>query len=217
MHEKLAAAFDPRGWWPAETPFEVIAGAILTHQTAWKNVEKAMENLKKKRLMDNDDPLRLARAPIETIQECVKCTGFYKQKAARLKKTAAYFAKYPSLGAFFQKPIQEARRELLSLDGIGPETADSILLYAGNKPVFVIDAYTLRACERVLGKKFSYHEAQKFFEKNLPRDAELFKEFHALLVELGKRHCRTKPLCASCPLEKDCLHSSTLGLVVPRQ
>ena len=205
LYKKAFSAFGPQDWWPAETPWEVVVGAILTQQTSWKNVEKAIANLKAKGLVGND-PLKLANAPLKTIQARVKCTGFYRQKAGRLKKTAAHFAKnYARIGDFFKKPVAEARKELRSLDGIGPETADSILLYAAGKPVFVIDAYTHRVCERALGKKFKcYSDAQTFFEKAVPPDAEKYKEFHALIVELAKRHCKTRPICGGCPLEKGC-------------
>ena len=221
MYGKLLAAYGKRGWWPAKTPFEVIAGAILTQQTAWKNVEKAIQKLEKNGLNDGN-PAKIAAAPLKTIQECVKCTGFYRQKATRLKKTAAYFTKkYPALEKFLKKPVEEARGELLSLEGIGPETADSILLYAAGKPVFVIDAYTVRIAGRALGKGFkNYAAAREFFEKNVPKKVGIYKEFHALLVELGKRNCKTTPVCAGCPLETNCLYAKNQRnqvLGAPRQ
>ncbi|MCX6767647.1 MAG: endonuclease III domain-containing protein [Candidatus Micrarchaeota archaeon] len=222
LYATLLSSFGPQHWWPAETRFEVVIGAILAQQTAWKNVENAIARLKQKNLADN--PETLAAAPLNTIRSCVKCTGFYRQKAARLEKTAAYFAEnYPTLDEFFEKPLAAAREELLSLDGVGPETADSILLYAGGKPVFVIDAYTRRIMDRALEKRFTgYEEARVFLEKSVPCNAGVFGEFHALLVELGKRHCRTRPVCGGCPVEKACLHSRrnqrlASGAGAPRQ
>lgn len=204
IYESLLTYFGKRYWWPAETRFEVIVGAILTQNTAWKNVEKAILNLKKNKMMDNK---KIANMSIKKLEKLIQPSGFYKQKAKRLKKFCVYLEKnYESdLDSFFNRNTAEIRNELLSLSGIGNETADSILLYAGDKKKFVIDAYTMRMCGRLgIFNGKDYNEYQKFFESNLPKNLELYKEFHALIVELGKNYCRKKPICDSCPLNAVC-------------
>ena len=200
VYQRLLNHFGPQGWWPAETPFEVIVGAILTQQTAWANVEKAIQNLKRQGLLDVH---ALATASLGRIEKCVRCTGFYRQKAARLADVSRYLAEKwgGDLDRFFAQPLEEARKELLALKGVGFETADSILLYAGGKPIFPVDAYTVRMC-RCLGiEAKGYEELRAYFEERLPRDVELYKEFHALIVELGKNYCRKNdPRCSKCPL-----------------
>ena len=201
IYNKLRAHFGRQYWWPAETPFEVIVGAILTQQTAWKNVEKAICSLKKLNLMT---PEAIAASDLETLEKAVYTSGFYRQKALRLKKLSEYLVKNynGSLGKFFSMDMMEVRKELLGLDGVGFETADSILLYAGGKKIFVIDAYTKRMCTCLkLCSCNSYENLRHFFENNLPEDIELYKEYHALIVELGKNYCKTKPDCEKCPLK----------------
>jgi len=204
VYNKLFKYFGPQHWWPAETRFEVVVGAILTQNTAWKNVEKAIKNLKKEKMLNCK---KIANMDIKKLEKMVQPSGFYKQKAERLKKFCEYLDKnYDSnLNMFFNRSPDEIRTELLSLNGIGNETADSILLYAGEKLKFVIDAYTVRMCERTGIKKVkTYHQLQNFFEKNLPKNIELYKEFHALIVELGKNFCRKKPGCDGCPVRSIC-------------
>ncbi|HIC92698.1 MAG TPA: endonuclease III domain-containing protein [Anaerolineae bacterium] len=200
VYQRLLNRFGPQGWWPAETPFEVIVGAILTQQTAWANVEKAIQNLKRQGLLDVH---ALATSSLGRIEECVRCTGFYRQKAARLANVSRYLAEKwgGDLDRFFAQPLEEARKELLALKGVGFETADSVLLYAGGKPIFPVDAYTVRMC-RCLGiEAKGYEELRAYFEERLPRDVELYQEFHALIVELGKNYCRKNdPRCSECPL-----------------
>lgn len=207
----LESRFGGGTWWPHETVFEVMVGAILTQQTQWNNVEMALHNLKKEGLME---PRALARAPTGEIENCVRPSGFFRQKTARVQHLARYLVDnyQGEPDRLFERDINEVRNELLSLPGIGPETTDSILLFAGNKPKFVIDAYTLRIFSR-LGTDFEgqYERAQKFFETNLPNDTGLFRNFHAYLVELAKSHCRTAPQCRECPINEYCGYFAKSG------
>ena len=190
IYNRLYAHFGPRHWWPAQTPFEVMVGAILTQNTAWSNVEKAIRNLKKERALT---PGKIRKIPQEKLATLIRPSGFYNEKAKKLKE----FVK-------FLKPNAEySREELLNIKGIGKETADSILLYAFNKPAFVVDAYTKRIFSRhyFLGKNADYDEIQRFFTGNLPNKTKLFNEYHALIVELGKNYCKkNSPICKICPL-----------------
>ncbi|VVB73605.1 Endonuclease III [uncultured archaeon] len=201
VYKKLHSAYGPRNWWPADTDFEVIVGAILTQQAQWSNVEKAIANLKDHGLLD---PRRLAEAEAAFVEKLVRPAGFYKVKSRRIIDMAR---SYERIRGAYSMPIPAAREELLSMDGIGPETCDSILLYAGNVPTFVIDAYTKRMAERyglAEDETIRYHELKQRFEEKLPRNERLFNEYHALIVELGKRHCKVRPECDSCPLGKRC-------------
>jgi endonuclease-3 related protein len=209
MNEKLLdiyrILFDhygPREWWPAETPFEVVVGAILTQNTAWRNVEKAIANLKQ---FGPLTPEALFRLPEETLAEAIRPSGYYRQKGKRLRNFLGMLSDRFEfrLDALFDLPTETLREELLALSGIGPETADSILLYAAGRPVFVIDTYTLRVLSRheLLPEETSYAEAQQWVTDNLPEDVQLFNEFHALLVNVGKDFCRPRPKCSGCPLE----------------
>ena len=198
IYDKLLKHFGKQYWWPAETPFEVIVGAILTQQTTWRNVEKAIDNLKNNNLMT---PGAIANAPLETIEKAIYPSGFYKQKALRIKKISEYLSNNynGNLDEFFSRDTMDVRKELLELDGVGFETADSILLYAGNKEIFVIDAYTRRMCKcKNIGG--DYETLRCLFEENLPIDVEIYKEYHALIVELWKHYCKNKPDCERCPL-----------------
>jgi endonuclease-3 related protein len=200
VYSKLLKHFGPQAWWPADSPFEVIVGAILTQNTNWKNVEKAIENLKKVKLLSAEKILKVNSAKLE---ELVRPTGYYRQKAHRLKEFVKYFtSEYGAkLSRMKKRDLSDLRHELLNIHGIGPETADSILLYALDKPTFVVDAYTRRIGQRLGLFKFDdYHEIKDCFEQNLPKDLEMYKEYHALLVELGKNYCKTKPQCEDCPL-----------------
>ncbi len=203
IYEKLYSFFGPQNWWPAETPFEVCIGAILTQNASWKNVERAIENLKKKNLLD---PFRLYEIPIEELSQLVRPSGFYNIKAKRLKNFVKFLVeKYEGdLNKLFSLGLYEARKELLEINGLGKETIDSMLLYAGNLPIFVVDAYTYRILNRhyIVPEEATYDEIQALFMENLPHDVRLFNEFHALLVACGKNFCKKKsPLCASCPLK----------------
>ena len=194
--------YGPREWWPAETPFEVVVGAILTQNTAWRNVEMAIANLKQ---FGPLTPEVLFRLPEETLAEAIRPSGYYRQKSKRLRNFLAMLSDQFNcrLDALFDLPTETLREELIALSGIGPETADSILLYAAGRPVFVIDTYTIRILSRheLLPEETSYGEAQDWVTDNLPEDVHLFNEFHALLVNVGKDFCRPRPKCSGCPLE----------------
>ncbi len=190
LYEKLLKEFGHMDWWPAETPFEVVVGAVLTQQTKWENVERVIRKLKDRGLLEAG---LISEAPLSELEELVRCTGFYRQKAKRLKDISNYFSENPAL---LEKPEDELRDVLLSLNGIGEETADSIVLYAGNKTKFVIDAYTKKIC-RCLGIEGDYGKLQAIFEDSVPRKVLLYKEFHALIVEYGKQFCGKKR-CPDC-------------------
>lgn len=202
IYSKLFSAFGHQHWWPGNTQFEVIVGAILTQNTAWTNVEKAIHNLKKAKLLN---PKRLHDLSQAELAQHIRPAGYFNIKAKRLKCFLNYlFDNYGgSLNRMFKKRTDALRRELLSVNGIGPETADSILLYAGNHPMFVVDAYTKRifSRHRIIQADADYHDVQEIFMKNLPHDIKMFNEYHALIVRVGKDFCRTKrPLCSKCPL-----------------
>jgi endonuclease-3 related protein len=190
VYKKLLDKLGPKHWWPAETPFEVVVGAILTQQTKWENVERAINNLKDRGLLA---ALPLSKIESGELEELVRCTGFYRQKAKRLKDISIFFSENPDL---LQKPKDELRNALLELNGVGEETADSIVLYAADKPKFVIDAYTKRIC-RCMGIEGEYKKLQSIFERSIPQEVPLYKEFHALIVEYGKQFCGKKR-CTEC-------------------
>ncbi len=192
VYNKLLNQLGSKDWWPADTQFEVVIGALLTQQTKWENVERAIKNLKERGLLEPDT---LSRIDLEELEGLIRCTGFYRQKAKRLKNISAFFFENPDI---LKKPEDELRDILLSLNGVGEETADSIVLYAADRPRFVIDAYTKRIC-RCMGIKGDYGELQSLFEDSLPQDVPLYKEFHALIVEYGKRFCGQKR-CTECIL-----------------
>ncbi len=208
IYKKLLSTFGKQGWWPGETPFEIIVGAILTQQTNWKNVERAIQNLKREKLLN---PEALYKVSSSKIKKLIRPTIYYNQKTKKLKAFVKYLIeKYRgNLKALFNKKVSELRAELLSLHGIGKETADSIILYAAEKPIFVIDAYTKRIGKRLGLFDFEdYEKIRNFFERNLPKSVYIYKEFHALLVELGKRFCKRKPICDECPFRKVCKYIS---------
>jgi endonuclease-3 related protein len=203
-YHRLFKRFGPQHWWPAQEPFEVIVGAILTQSTAWTNVEKAIANLKAAGKLS---PEALRNMPEAELAEIIRSSGYYNVKARKLKAFVNWFGEQygDSLNKLFSGDSDNLRQQLLGVYGIGEETADSIILYAGNKPVFVIDAYTRRIIDR-LGLSptgNSYNAYQSLFMSNLPRDAVLFNEYHALLVKLGKDYCRKRPLCEGCCLNKE--------------
>jgi endonuclease-3 related protein len=181
LYNALLQQFGPQRWWPAETPYEVVVGAILTQRTNWKNVEKAIKNLKNENKLSEDAILKMETSELEKL---IRPSGFYKQKAERLKLATKKWVELKSKDL----SIDELRDELLSVKGIGKETADSIILYAFHKPIFVIDSYTKRFCKKYFNfESKNYEDYRAFFEKNLPHDVELFKEYHALIVECGKK------------------------------
>ncbi|MBN2020889.1 MAG: endonuclease III domain-containing protein [Sedimentisphaerales bacterium] len=193
----------PQKWWPGDTPFEVIVGAVLTQNTNWTNVEKAIANLKKAKVLS---PEKLHTIKVDKLARLIRPAGYYNIKAGRLKNLIDWlFENYAGkLTALKTVATDFLRGELLSVNGVGPETADSILLYALERPVFVVDAYTARICSRhhLIDDGADYHQIQELFESNLPADVQLFNEYHALLVHLGKDFCKPKPKCQTCPLNK---------------
>ncbi|WP_298438303.1 endonuclease III domain-containing protein [Geobacter sp.] len=201
----LLDRYGPRHWWPAETPFEVCVGAILTQNTNWGNVEKAIANLKRERLLS---PEALRELPAERLAEVIRPAGFFNVKGARLKEFVGFlFARYGgSLERMLGGEWQELREELLGVRGIGRETADSILLYAGGKPTFVVDAYTRRLFSALglVDPRADYEAVRALFMENLPPDVPLFNEYHALIVEHCKEHCRKTPRCGGCRLHLRC-------------
>ncbi len=206
VFDRLAGHFGPLHWWPADTPFEVLVGAILTQNTAWTNVEKAIANLKQAGALGPAELQSLSKAELE---ELIRPAGFFRQKAERLQLTVGHLFEQHGglLERLLAQPLEAARTELLARKGIGPETADSVLLYAGNHPSFVVDAYTRRLFERlgILQGSEPYEEIRALFMDRLPHNADLFNEYHALIVEECKTFCRKqRPLCAACPLHTLC-------------
>lgn len=204
VYERLLGAYGPQHWWPADSAFEVIVGALLMQQTSWRNVEAAIGNLKSGGLLD---VRALASAPLPEVRRRVRVAGLYRTKPARLRGFCRHLIRTSGgdLASYFGRATNEVREELLRQDGVGPETADSILLYAGGHPVFVVDAYTVRIGRRVgLFATDEYGAIQRHFESNLPRDVGLYKEYHALLDEHAKRLCRPRPRCGECPLRARC-------------
>ena len=202
IYQKMFDALGPRHWWPGETPFEVIIGAILTQNTNWSNVEKAIKNLKTAGKLSPEGMYELS---VTELAELIRPSGFFNIKAKRVKAFINWlFSRYEgNLSKMFAQDLQALRGELLSVKGIGPETADSILLYAGNMPTFVVDAYTHRIFSRheLIPEESTYDEMKSFFEENLPEDVQLFNEYHALIVNIGKTFCKTKKVCEPCPLK----------------
>jgi endonuclease-3 related protein len=201
-YDALFRAYGPQHWWPGRTRFEVIVGAILTQSTSWSNVEMAMVALRKEKLLS---AAGLERVSLGRLSRLIRSSGYYRQKARKLKAFVEFLrGEYQgSLDKMFAAATPELREQLLAVHGIGPETADSILLYAGSHAVFVVDAYTRRILERhnlVHGKQ-SYEEIRGLFERSLPADATLYNEYHALMVHTGKHFCRKRrPECERCAL-----------------
>jgi len=203
-YSALRARFGPQNWWPARTRLEVILGAILTQNTAWHNATLALRNLRKSGLLSWQ---ALRRAGLSDLAACVRPSGFYRQKARTIRGFVDWLLREHagSLNRLFSLPTNELRRRLLDLRGLGPETADAIILYAVQRPRFVADAYSRRVLGRhgFVSDAAGYHQTQEFLHAHLPPDASLFNEFHALLVEVGKKHCRPRaPRCTGCPLEE---------------
>ncbi len=223
IYNKLSSYFAPQHWWPVTkegeiTPkyhksiqlnekqkLEICFGAILTQNTSWKNVEKAIIELNKNNLIDVKKILRINN---EKLARIIKSSGYHNQKAKKLKNFCNFLNENYNgdLHQLFNNDIQKLRQQLLSVNGVGPETADSIILYAAKKPIFVIDAYTRRIMNRIGYKESKYDGLQQLFMQNLPNSERLFNEYHALLVELGKNICKKSPLCAKCPINSYCNH-----------
>ncbi len=197
IYKRLLKALGPQGWWPVshglEPPeWEIMVGAVLTQNTAWANVERALENLTGTGVRNRESLLRLSESE---LAELIKPSGYYNQKAKKLRVLAGFAGPH-------------TRESLLSLWGIGPETADSILLYAHSKAYFVVDAYTRRIFTRLglISPSWGYEDVREFFESRLPRDPEIYKEFHALIVAMAKRFCRPEPSCKGCPMDGFCIY-----------
>jgi len=203
VYERLFTAYGPQHWWPAETPFEVMVGAILTQNTSWQNVESAITNLKVHDMLHCES---MASSNLHQLAEMIRSSGSYLQKARYLQHFSQFYVQNGQRSGLINRPQSLLRKQLLALYGIGPETADSILLYAFDKPVFVVDAYTKRLFTRLehFDHQLAYDNIQHYFQQRLPESLPLFQEFHALIVEHAKRYCRTKPLCSQCPLLDHC-------------
>ncbi len=204
VYERLHAALGPQHWWPGETPFEVLVGAVLVQNTNWNNVELAIANLRDEGVLE---PHALYAIPAEALAQLIKPAGYFQVKAKRLRNLLKFVIEEfdGSLEAMFGRNLSTLREQLLSIHGIGPETADAILLYAGNLPTFVVDTYTHRVLARHgwIDYNTDYHELKEHFESSLPADAALYNEYHALLVRAGKDYCRkTAPRCEECPLRE---------------
>jgi len=205
FYDQLFHQYGPQHWWPAQTRFEVIVGAILTQSVAWSNVERAIAHLKAAQALE---PAALDALPMDELARCIRPAGYYNAKARKIQAFVAHLReryRY-DLEALLSREIQPLRQELLSLHGIGPETADSIILYAAGQPVFVIDAYTRRLFSRLglVSDTINYDDLQDILEGNLPREVPLFQEYHALIVQHGKSVCRKQPLCTDCCLRSLC-------------
>jgi endonuclease-3 related protein len=202
---RLAAHFGPLHWWPADTPFEVVIGAFLTQNTAWRNVELAMAGLKQAIPLT---PQALCDLSTQRLEELIRPAGFFRQKAQRLQLFSTYLLDrhQGDLAAMLSGPLPQVRDTLLRLKGVGPETADCILLYAAQRPSFVVDAYTRRLLKRLglLTGDESYAVIRALFMDHLPHQVDLFNAYHALIVEQCKIFCRKRPLCESCPLRPQC-------------
>ncbi|MDO8690045.1 MAG: endonuclease III domain-containing protein [Dehalococcoidia bacterium] len=205
IYQALFARYGPQHWWPADEPFEVMVGAVLTQSAAWTNVEKAIANLKLAGVLS---PHSLREIPSQELARLVYSSGYYNAKASKLKALVQYLGdRYQdSLPEMFSQATAWLREELLAVHGVGEETADSILLYAAEKPVFVVDAYTRREFSRIglCSEKDSYRTVQALFMENLSPDSQLFNEYHALIVRHGKEICLKRPLCGRCCLLKFC-------------
>ena len=205
IYNLLLSSFGPQNWWPAETELEMMVGAILTQNTSWNNVEKAILNLKEKSLLSIQ---KLSRIPASILAEYIRPAGYYNLKVKRLKNLINFIVdRYNGdISNLFSLDTEAIREKLLTVKGIGLETADSIVLYGAERPIFVVDTYTHRILTRhgLIEEDAGYNDVQSFFMDNLSHDVELYKEFHALIVKTGKDFCRRKPRCSECPL--DSLH-----------
>ena len=203
IYQRLDDYFGPLNWWPAESPFEMIVGAVLTQNTNWKNVEKSIDSLKRADLLNFKSLLHM---PVEQLAELIRSSGYYNLKARRLKNLLEMVAKdYDGdLSLFLSEDPYVARDALLQVKGIGPETADSILLYAGGHPTFVVDAYTHRILFRhgLIPESCDYQTMHELFMDNLDHDTAMFNQYHALMVRTAKQFCKKgEPLCDACPLQ----------------
>ena len=204
IYHKLLEAYGAQNWWPASSPFEMMAGAILVQNTRWENVELAINSLAKAEALSPEAILSLSEAE---LSELIRPAGFYRVKAKRLKAFCEFYQKQQGLPGMKRWPKTTIRHQLLKTHGIGPETADCILLYTLDHPVFVVDAYTRRMFARIglLDSSMNYQDVQDYFHNRTPNSLPLFQEYHALIVEHSKRYCQSTPKCPKCPLTEFCL------------
>ena len=209
IFDRLAAAYGPQAWWPARGPFEMMVGALLTQRTTWRNAERAIASMRR---ADALSPEALARLPLADLEALVRPAGTFRVKAVRLRALARWYVETGGSESLAARSTAALRVELLAQAGIGPETADDILVYAFSRPVFVVDAYTRRILSRYgwAQEDEPYGQLSTAVADALDRDAAALGEFHALLVEHGKRHCRTTPRCAGCPLAALCRKAHAL-------
>jgi len=205
VYHTLEARYGPQDWWPGDSPFEIMTGAVLTQNTAWTNVEKAIANLK---AADCLDPGRIVALPAADLAELIRPSGYFNVKAKRLRQFCSWYLEQGGHGPCSQWDTPSLRGALLSINGIGPETADDILLYAFQRPVFVIDAYTRRIFSRLgfFVEDLPYESMRAEFQKALPTDSDLFNEYHGLIVRHGKDICRKRPRCDLCCLRGHCIN-----------
>ena len=203
IYRALRGHYGPRRWWPAQTPLEMMVGAILTQNTAWSNVEKAIENLRRKRHLAVSPLLKI---PLRQLSKEIRPAGYFNVKASRLRNLVGYlWRRYRGVAEKMRRvPMNQLRGELLAVNGVGPETADSILLYAAKKPSFVVDAYTRRVFirHRYLQGDEPYEQIQQIFSRHLLKNVALFNDYHAQIVQVAKDYCRSSPRCELCPLKK---------------
>jgi len=202
LYERMLRHFGPQHWWPGESPLEIMIGAVLTQNTNWSNVERAVKNLRRENLINIE---KLVKIDQSALAELIRPAGYFNIKAKRLRSLIDFvWREYEGdLDRFFNLPIDQLRENLLSVNGVGRETADDIVLYAAGKPTFVVDAYTYRIMvrHRLIAEDDDYEAIKEMFETHLPTDVALFNEYHALLVATGKNFCRKLARCEGCPLE----------------
>jgi len=203
LHDRLLARYGPQHWWPGDSPFEIMVGAVLTQNTAWTNVERAIDNLRRAGALD---PARILELPVERLVELLRPSGYFNIKAGRLRSFCAWYLEAGGRKVLDTRATRELREALLAVHGIGPETADDILLYAFERPVFVIDAYTRRLFSRqgLIAGDEGYEVLRRACERALGADVALYNEFHALIVAHAKVHCRPRPDCTACPVRRGC-------------
>jgi len=207
IYHDLLAYYGEQHWWPADSDFEMMVGAILTQNTSWSNVEKALHNLRQANILHPEAMLACSQESLETW---VHPAGFFRQKSARLLRLCQFYLQHGKLHGMQQETLKKLRNALLDVNGIGPETADSILLYAIEKPIFVVDSYTKRIFHRLgtLPKDITqYNDVQQFFHQRTANTLSLYQQFHALIVIHAKQHCLKKPQCDECPLSLHCQHA----------
>lgn len=222
LYHRLFRQYGPQHWWPADDPFEVVLGAILTQNTAWNNVEKVLSQLREQRLISLEAMLSISK---ENLAKLIRPAGFYRRKSACIKAIASWLAQQGGIENLKRQNRASIRKGLLNIPGIGPETADAILLYALEKCSFVVDAYTQRILGRLglLGSGSTYSQARQFLVSNIEKEISLYQEYHALLVAHAKAHCRNTPMCDGCPIIDVCRYyqekktGNQLGALIDRQ